>query len=109
MKELAKWLREHAEWHDQGIARLAPEVVAHVKQLRQWADDAEQAVDLLDKALEVDAEALYQVLQALSGPGHYIRELQATRSPLIDNPIDKLCNQYNEWATKQIAAEDKHD
>jgi len=61
------------------------------------------------KTLEVDAEALRQVLNALNGPGYYIRELQVTRSPLIDNPIDKLCTQYNEWATKQLAAEDNHD
>jgi hypothetical protein len=59
------------------------------------------------KTIEVDADALYQVLQALNGPGHYIRELQVTRGPLFDNPIDKLATQYNEWATKQ--AEVKHD
>jgi hypothetical protein len=32
------------------------------------------------RTVEVDADALYQVLQALVGPGHHIRELQFTRS-----------------------------
>jgi hypothetical protein len=45
----------------------------------------------------VSAAALRQVLNALNGPGHYIRELQVTRGPLIgdDNPINILCDEYN--------------
>ena len=46
----------------------------------------------------VDAEALCQVLLALNGPGHLIRELQATRDKppiLTGNPIDTLLTQYN--------------
>jgi hypothetical protein len=45
----------------------------------------------------VSAYALKQVLTALNGPAHYIRELQATRGPLVgeDNPINILVNQYN--------------
>lgn len=34
----------------------------------------------MTKTIPVSADALYQVLQALVGPGHLIRELQATRS-----------------------------
>lgn len=45
----------------------------------------------------VSATALRQVLNALNGPAHYIRELQVTRGPLIgdDNPINILCDEYN--------------
>jgi len=43
----------------------------------------------------VDAEALGQVLMALTGPGHLIRELQAIRN-LPDNPISTLISQFNE-------------
>lgn len=55
-----------------------------------------------NKTIEVDAEPLRRLLTAVNSPGHYIRELQATRGPLFDNPIDKLIDQYNEWATKQV-------
>jgi len=50
----------------------------------------------MDK-VTVSAEALRQVLQALNGPGHYIRELQVTRGPLVgdDNPINILVAEYN--------------
>jgi hypothetical protein len=34
------------------------------------------------ETITVNALALRQLLVALSGPGHYIRELQATRGPL---------------------------
>lgn len=45
----------------------------------------------------VSAEALRQVLMALNGPAHYIRELQVTRGPLVgdDNPINILVEEYN--------------
>ena len=47
--------------------------------------------------IAVDAVALRQVLQALIGPGHHIRELQATRSLHAlghPNPIDLLLEDY---------------
>lgn len=47
----------------------------------------------------VAAEPLRQVLQALIGPGHLIRELQATRSLHAltkDNPIEILIEQFND-------------
>lgn len=44
----------------------------------------------------VDAEALQQVLQALTGPGHLIRELQVL-ARLPDSPIGKLLKEYNDW------------
>lgn len=57
------------------------------------------------KEITVDANALKQVLQALNGPPHYIRELQATRDNgtglFKDNPIDVLIKQYNEWVERQ--------
>lgn len=43
----------------------------------------------------VDAAALRQVLVALNGPGHYIRELMAIRD-LGNSPIDALLEQFNE-------------
>ena len=50
--------------------------------------------------ISVDAAALKQVLVALNGPGHFIRELQHTRTPPVgdDNPINILTDQFNAWA-----------
>ena len=46
--------------------------------------------------ITVSAKALYEILQALVGPGHYIREIQATRNlPGFENPIDTLIAEYN--------------
>lgn len=44
--------------------------------------------------IPVDAKALQRILEALYGPPHMIRELQATVS-LPDNPIEKVREQYN--------------
>lgn len=42
----------------------------------------------------VDGQALYRLLVALNGPGHRVRELQATRNlPGEANPINVLTNQ----------------
>ena len=57
------------------------------------------------KLVEVDAEALYKVLTALDGPDHMIRELQYTRGPLFNNPIDKLIRDYNVGAELFNAAQ----
>lgn len=48
--------------------------------------------------ISVDKEALRKVLEALNGPSHLIRELQATRGPLVgeSNPINVLVREYNE-------------
>ncbi|WP_321935439.1 hypothetical protein [Paraburkholderia sp. J8-2] len=43
----------------------------------------------------MSTSALLQLLFALTGPQYLIRELQATRGPLFDNPIDKLINEFN--------------
>jgi len=44
----------------------------------------------------VNAEALKHVLEALNGPGYFIRELQVTRSlPNSNNPINTLIEDYN--------------
>ena len=46
--------------------------------------------------VSVSAKALHQVLGALTGPPHYIRELQATRNlPGVENPINTLIDEYN--------------
>lgn len=52
------------------------------------------------KMVTVDAEALRRVLQALVGPPHHIRELQALRhhhnTPGFDpSPIQTLLDEYN--------------
>lgn len=58
--------------------------------------------------LEVDAEDLYRLLQAVNGPGHYIRELQVTLSISelegTRHPIIELTKQFNAWATEHRAA-----
>ena len=50
------------------------------------------------KTVTVNADALRQVLEALNGPGHLIRELQYTRGPLVghDNPINILVKEFNQ-------------
>jgi hypothetical protein len=46
--------------------------------------------------ISVNRKALFQVLQALSGPGHLIREMQAIRNIQGDeSPITVLVNEYN--------------
>lgn len=53
----------------------------------------------LDEKIQVSKSALRQVLLALDGPGHMIRELQITRGlPLAGdvNPIDKLLKEFKE-------------
>lgn len=47
----------------------------------------------MDK-VTVSADALRQVLQALTGPPYLIRELQAIRS-LGNSVIDQLVDEYN--------------
>jgi len=49
----------------------------------------------MPKYYVVDADALHHLLNAISGPGHHIRELQVTRNlPLLPgqspNPIDVI-------------------
>lgn len=52
--------------------------------------------------ISVDADALREVLQALNSSGPELRELQATRNPILDkvrggeNPINKLIREFNE-------------
>lgn len=48
--------------------------------------------------VNVDAAALRQVLEALTGPAHHIRELQMTRSVAAlsgDDPIQTLIDDFN--------------
>lgn len=52
------------------------------------------------ETIPVDADALGQILRALLGPEHLIRELQFTlNTPLLkgmaQNPINRLVDQYN--------------
>lgn len=53
----------------------------------------------------VPVKALHQVLSALNGPPHHIRELQVTRGlPGDYNPIDELCEAYNKWVDEYNAS-----
>ena len=54
--------------------------------------------DINFNKITIDADALYQVLVALNGPPHYIRELMTTRNlPLVNkNPIDILTDEYSQ-------------
>lgn len=54
----------------------------------------------------IDAHTLHEVLEALQGPTHLIRELQVTRG-LGDNPIDALVEQYNGQAQAYIDQQEK--
>jgi hypothetical protein len=49
----------------------------------------------LPETIQVSTSALRQLLFALTGPQYLIRELQVTRGPLADNPIDKLVSEFN--------------
>ena len=50
---------------------------------------------MIDK-ITVDAQALRELLQALVGPEHLIRELQTIRDIQgDDSPINKLLSDYN--------------
>lgn len=55
----------------------------------------------MDEKITVTASALHDLLLALNGPDHYIREIQATRNlnKLMGktNPIDQLTDEYNNW------------
>ena len=57
------------------------------------------------KTVTVNANALRSVLIALIGPGHLIRELQATRSidalTGTENPINQLVREFNEQVEKE--------
>lgn len=44
----------------------------------------------LPARIEVSTQALAQIVNALNGPAHWIRELQVTRGALFDNPIDVI-------------------
>lgn len=54
--------------------------------------DATPATD----TITVNRQALFEILKALEGPGHLVRELQAIRNIQgVDSPISILINEYN--------------
>lgn len=62
--------------------------------------DADGKVGMAEQMVSVNASALYDVLTALVGPQHLIRELQAVRGlPGSESSIDMLVRQYNAHAT----------
>lgn len=46
------------------------------------------------KTVTVSSDALVQLLQAVTGPAHHIRELQVTRNIDERNPINVLISEY---------------
>lgn len=79
---------------------VADAFIAHLKLGDQYIARAA----LPSNMVSVSAEALYEVLTALNGPGHLIRELQVTRDKppvLTGNPIDLLISQYNEYRKRE--------
>lgn len=54
----------------------------------------------LKQTPQLDPEALRDVLRALTGPPHLIRELLVTRGcpGASRNPLDIIFDQYNDWA-----------
>jgi hypothetical protein len=71
--------------------------------------EQEQKPEQPRRMIEVDAEALYEVLNALNGPGHLVRELQATQG--LEkvglnigrrNPINVLIDQWNAYAEQTL-------
>ena len=64
------------------------------------ADPTIGAAGTVKELIPVDVNALRQVLLALVGPAHLVRELQATRSLHQlghTSPIDTLCEQLDAW------------
>lgn len=59
--------------------------------------------------ITVSADALQAVLKALVGPGHLVRELQATRGPLTGelNPINILIDEFNAAVIEVRLAKEK--
>ena len=57
------------------------------------------------KTVTVNAIALRELLIAVNGGAHQIRELQSTRGPLagIENPIDILVDEFNQAVAKHNA------
>lgn len=78
---------------DQRIA-IRQEPNARLQLENRWLTGA-PTPEKFGSTVTVDRAALRQVLQALIGAEHEIRELQATRGPLRDSPIEKLIRQYN--------------
>lgn len=58
-----------------------------------------------EKMISVPASALYQLLQAVNGPLHLIRELQVITSD--DNPIIVLTDVWNAYAESENKPKDK--
>lgn len=59
--------------------------------------------------IEVDANALHELLRAVIGPPHLLREMLviAGMDPLLKDKPDALTillNQYNAWAEEKIRA-----
>lgn len=91
MKELCKFLRNHANWHQDNICGKAPEVVEHVKQLREWAAEVEALTNTVPKCAE---EASEQMKDCILDP------MWANHCGVAKNTIQKwrraLHNAYSE-------------
>lgn len=70
-------------------------------------DDGAQSEPVDKTKISVSALALRELLYALNGPSHLLRELQALRGPLVGdtNPINILLKEYNSEMTGKLVAE----
>ena len=75
-----------SEWEKEMMKLSKKELISMIKRIKSS-----------DKVL-VSRKPLKDMLLAVSGPSHYIRELQATRNLPIGkkNPIDTLIDEYNQ-------------
>jgi|ERR1700682_766414 len=79
MKELAQFLRKYAEWHESGVAGRAPEVVAEVKKLREWATEVyalQNSNESLINEIGCLYESGYNLAQEVHSRDQYIIKLQ---------------------------------
>jgi hypothetical protein len=79
------------------IKATREELISALRMMDEAEDESEQKAAEQKGKMLVDAAALRQVLQALNGPGHHIRELQVCRG-LPDSPIEKLVAEFNAQA-----------
>lgn len=81
------------------LAKLIGEEYPGTHLYQEYSKIHDKAVTALEDGLVLPSKESRQVLQALIGPGHHIRELQFTMT-LPDNPVVILLNEYNTVAAE---------
>jgi hypothetical protein len=98
-----------ADWIKR-MVRLEAEPKASEMTQEEWAaatPAASVAPIQQDSQISVNKDSLRQLLQALAGPGHLIREMQATMGLSIGgNPLQDLIKEFNDDAYQINAVQD---